>query len=687
MLSFEQKNDPIPTRKLSILLVTRIFLLTHFDPVLVREITTPALPSFLTSCLQLSEKMSHKSQKEGTGIFLTVLQCFLELIPLHPTSFRPFLSQIRAMILPLVAPTLSDFPPGGRLQVPADVVRQSARRLFVLMSVSAPKNGMAEERARSLKDVVALAHNTADRVFRSVHEDSIPSQRAQVHDIAARHRPNFPDPRPEALALPPLKHVEVGIERLEGLLQTVGSFLGTPSNAPFALSLGELMGLLQRVLSVLPPSQRQITRINQTVAPEECESLFARLPRVHIAAMHVCYLLFSRVTYDASAIFVPILSSVLGILLNQGAVPGIRQTSYVLITEILRLSGPSLTTEVSRELSACIRLCCHDLSPTAAVTQSRSKTQLTPAGARSDTDGLAGSVGDSFHTKYLSRGMYDARMIQDSAARLLEYALTRTPNNALTRLTLQRIHETAVLSKRKKLMLASVSCMQMSTNVGILPYISRTFPDDVEVERFRRPQMPLINTGYTPQQPEIPNDISQSDDPEDQRPSEPIESQAFYTPTLHIQNSHSWQNEEEKDGQGKNDAAQEPLGSHISKRRKVTHDPENRDAVIEDSPSDDRGEATDRFLESESNPKTYDLITKSAGSVGEDFQQADLRSLKSSDEDLGGTEFPGTAIAAAPKGNDDIKDLPHDDSESSEFEMPVLEMGSESEEVSDEAPD
>jgi pre-rRNA-processing protein RIX1 len=89
LLGFLNKPDPPSSKKLCIITLTRIFLLTREYPTLIREITTPSLPAFVQACLQIAN-----SKSVTPSLLETILQSFNELLPRHPTIFRSYLKQL-----------------------------------------------------------------------------------------------------------------------------------------------------------------------------------------------------------------------------------------------------------------------------------------------------------------------------------------------------------------------------------------------------------------------------------------------------------------------------------------------------------------------------------------------------------------------------------------------------------------
>src|SRR5262249_22923891 len=101
-------------------------MLVHPYQTLVREIATPNIPAFVTSCLALVKKSSSgDSLSAPFSVVETIFDAFSTLIPLYPTTFRPSSSQIKSAARPYLAPTQSD----DRV-VPGSLTR-AARRLVI----------------------------------------------------------------------------------------------------------------------------------------------------------------------------------------------------------------------------------------------------------------------------------------------------------------------------------------------------------------------------------------------------------------------------------------------------------------------------------------------------------------------------------------------------------------------------
>lgn len=121
-----------------IVTLTRIFHLTYQYPTLVREITTPHLPGFITAALNLVSALvklpsgSSRKAKPNTPFMETVLHAVLELVPRHPTIFRPFGPQLRSLLAEILGCSSPAYFPEPVIDV--------AEQLFASLHKCAPKD-------------------------------------------------------------------------------------------------------------------------------------------------------------------------------------------------------------------------------------------------------------------------------------------------------------------------------------------------------------------------------------------------------------------------------------------------------------------------------------------------------------------------------------------------------------------
>ena len=480
--------------------MTTIFLLTREHRSLVREITTPSLPGFITSCLSIA-----KSDIPGP-LVETVLLALVELIPHHPTSFRPFVDQIRSLILPLTASTPSsvsrskqDDDQDEQPTTTSVLLARSSRRLLVLLNVCAPKSTSSESWARSLHAVMEATHATADAVFRAVSEDwESSSTRPRAIRDHESYAAMVSDQTAGSLDLPSWRGIHAGIERLNGLLQTLQAFLATPTSMAVALPVGALLDLLNRVLSMLPPSRGRNTRTNPEISREEREGLWVGLPLIHASAMELLSLQMSRFGHAFAPASYLVFEEVLWVLENEHASSDVRRTTYELTSQILMLFGPSLPKTLSKPLSICIKLCCEDLLPSSEQTISRDAAPVATS-KKPSQNGSATINADSY-LKSLSNDPSTSKSptdVQAAAAILLPVLLTHLPPDFLSFSLRTRIDRTAILTQNKQAMLAGVSNPAMKRKGGkepssIMPVLARSFPECIEVEALIRPRMPVL---------------------------------------------------------------------------------------------------------------------------------------------------------------------------------------------------
>ena len=482
--------------------LTRIFLLTHEHQSLVREITTPSLPGFVTACLKLVEKpYSSTAAPEyyvQSPLLPVVLNALSELIVMHPTSFRPFVPQIQSLTHSLIAPTPSNLGNEYDPTSTSTSIAESARRLFVLLHVSGPKNTAGEEWARSLNSVIISAQRTADKVFRSFVEHRTSS--AEKYDVAS---PNLMedvinDQIPSPLVLPAWTGINAGIERLDGLVHTLQVFLATATVATVSLPVGNILATVDRIMSVLPPGSGRNPQVRAEIGRDEREGLWAGLPRLQISVIGVCSLMISRMGDSSAAIASTMLEQLLWTFESQYRIDDFRKAAYGLVSQILSTFGPSLPRTFAYPLSRCIRMCCEDLLPSVEPHLQDGQGSF-PDAKKPSNQTISLTNADSYLKSATDQGDLSstASHVQQEAERLLPSSLMNLPYEYLPFSLRCQIDRTAIITQNKKAMLASVMNPnsrrkgQKKTS-SILPLLARAHPESSEVEVLLRPRMPPI---------------------------------------------------------------------------------------------------------------------------------------------------------------------------------------------------
>ena len=462
------------------------------------------MPGFIAACLNLT-KSSCSPQPAPELIFQTpllpvVLHAFSELITLHPTLFRPFVSQIQSLTYLLIAPTSSNSEIGSDLTSAPASLSESARRLFVLLHVTGPKNTAAEEWARSLDSVIVTLQRTANKIFRSLIEDR--TFTVGNHDIAntnptedvVNDRSSIP------LALPAWMGIHAGIERLDGLLHLLQVFLATATAAAVTLPVGNILNLVDRILSLSPPGNGRNPRVRPEIGRDEREGLLVGLPGLQTSALCVCSLMISRMGQGSAAVTCTILEQLLWLFESQYANDSLRMVAYALTSQILSTSGLTLPKTYANSLSRCIRTCCEDLLPCTEF-QMQGGQALFPDTTKA-SNGLTLPANPDSYLKSANKRVdpsVTSAKVHQAARELLMLALTNLPNDFLPFSLRCQIDRTAIITNDKEIMLASVmnpiaKCRRQKQTSSILPFLARAHPEALPVEALLRPQMPPVQS-------------------------------------------------------------------------------------------------------------------------------------------------------------------------------------------------
>ncbi|EER37542.1 conserved hypothetical protein [Histoplasma capsulatum H143] len=458
LLGILGRSDPLSTKKLSLITLTRIFRLTYPYQTLVREITTPSLPTFITSCLNLVSVKPIDGQarqlKRINPLLDTVLRVFLELLPHHPTIFRPFSSQIHGLVLPLIAP----FGVSGSLS--RSGIRL-AQRLFITLHQCAPKNTGGEEWLKACRSTISSVHQTSDHLFRGVVEQW------ESVDTTLR-RPSRPknydhpvgDGHPDALGSPTWQ------------------------------------------VSVTSPSSDDasqcVTDLNPEVGREERESLWAELPRLHIAVLDLLRTIVERLGLGSIPIAQSCLEQTLWIFEAEHSSIHIRIAVYKVLNTLLPIIGPSIIKPGVTPLASIIRFACQDLLPSStskAVGDNQpinGKSAAKPNPTTSNVDSFLNiNHKANIDTEHPLPGLKSA------AADLLTSLLTFLPAEHTPTYLRTEIDRTAIITKNESIMMASVLNPVPATSNGfntpsIMPFLTRGFSELPGVESFLRPRMPVL---------------------------------------------------------------------------------------------------------------------------------------------------------------------------------------------------
>ena len=495
-----KRKNPLSTKGLCIITLTRIFLLIHSHQSLVREITTPALPSFVTSCHHLAQgaaNLSVQGMEYPSELRLISLQALCELIRLHSTRFRPFVGQLQKLTLSLIAYTPSDASPEYQTRTVSTSVADSARSLFVLLQVCGPKTTAANEWTQSLQSTLATAQRTADRVFRAIVEEWEPTIGNATFASTDSLHETVNDHKPEPLSLPGWTGIHAGTERLDGLLRTLQIFIATKTSVPVLFPISSIMDLVYRILSACQPSNSKDSRIRPEIGRDERDGLTVGLAQLHISAMNLLFVMVQRMGSAFAALVHPALEQIFRVFDDEEDVDEIRLAAYRVVAQILTKFGPLIPNSLAKSIARCLISACGDILPL----RNESAQGEEASSMNEQQPGLQASTlnADSYlKPRETHQSTFSAPTAVQAAAReLIPVALIRLPDGFLSEVVRIQIDKASIMTSYKDAMLASVmrtaanrQAQEMATS--ILPMLARAHTGDLGVETLLRPQLPLL---------------------------------------------------------------------------------------------------------------------------------------------------------------------------------------------------
>ena len=275
-----KRPDPSSTRSLIVVTLTRIFMLTWDYPTLVREITTPSLPSFITICCQ-----SLQSGKSTLNEQHIILEALATLLPKHPTIFRTHVVNINRLLEPLFAQPNAGEPANVTMQTHPASLKDAASRLNALLHQCEPKQGSAASWERAFITLVQSAHHLADRVLIGTDEDWQPTAHVTSDKTGLRKMYDRLDFSTHTSAL------YNDSQALQDCIDRLASLVTTPTNAAVSMPVGVLVDLVTRLFASTIASEFSAhgsagsVRHTQYVSKEERDAVASVLPDIHVRAM------------------------------------------------------------------------------------------------------------------------------------------------------------------------------------------------------------------------------------------------------------------------------------------------------------------------------------------------------------------------------------------------------------------
>lgn len=499
---------------MALITLTRIFLLTHGQPTLIREVTTPHLSPFITTCLHVITRHTQESTSKVVDYqspFLEiVLQCFIRLLPNHPASFRPFNTQIRRVLGSLLAPGPGVLQRGSELNptLPTQKISRLSRQLHALLPLCAPKNGATEEWKSYLRLILKHIDRTANIAFRAIRETQPQSNHVYAANNDMAEDPG--DSISDDLLLPGWQGLSAGIERISGLLSLLAAYLSTKGNFPYQIPIKPIHEMAERMLSITRPAATTSTSQeynNRQISREERDALYMMIPKVHIATIELISVIIHRSSLVSTSFSEDLLEQITWMIRRSTSTTRLRIAVYKIVEQIVQLIGPSMTIVKMASIDHILRLACKDLNP--------QFQKIKPA----KTNGTGQSIqhnADSFiaGSKTSNRKYIAPKLLRDQATQLLTTSTLRIPAVALAHVRLQ-LDGTAALLQDEKLHLASILNPQVGLkhqNTNMVPFLAAVGSQSPFMEALLHRRMAALVNQKTSQVPEADQSDSELED-------------------------------------------------------------------------------------------------------------------------------------------------------------------------------
>ncbi|KAI1928276.1 hypothetical protein LOZ65_002052 [Ophidiomyces ophidiicola] len=496
-----QKPDPVSMKKLSLITLTRIFQLTQQYPTLIREITTPALPAFLAACLNLISVKStpdgRRTLKKSNSLLIPVFESFSELIPRHPTIFRPFSAQIHSLLLPLIGSI------GSSTFVPEPYV-PLAQKLFVALHHCAPKNSSGEQWLIAFRSTIRSIHRTGDHLFRSVKEQwESTDAELRLSSNSRSHSQPLGDDGPDPLELGGWNGMQEGAGRVVSLVRLLSQFFTLCTHSSVAIPIGAVLDLTARLSSLSVPISETETEFhlaNREIGRDERETLFTELPKIYASTLHLIRTVVETLGVSSASVARHCLDQALRIFETSNKNKTVRKAAYRCVNVIIDAIGHTFTKNELSTVAQVIQLACKDLLPLHQTRSIDSKeirpnTKNTQISINADVFLGATSNSNALRLQPLS-----LRGVQHAAAQMLISVFTCVSPDLIPLSLRTELDQTAILGGHSKLMMASVlnpipPIGNKRGHASIVPFLARCSPCQLDVEGLLRPRMPVILTG------------------------------------------------------------------------------------------------------------------------------------------------------------------------------------------------
>lgn len=493
LLGILKKPDPPTTRSLVTIILTRIFILTWDHPSLVREITTPNLPTFVSLCLSNAENRKRFSSSE----IKNVLEAFTVLLPRHPTIFRNHQTAIRTLLIKILSSSSSGVAATAHY---TQAHKATVQRLLVLLHHCAPNQSAAEKWRETVQATISSAHVTCDTLFRSIVEDTSSGDALRQNNITTTTSTGeIGSDSQDGLGLHPWRGIFEGTERLLTLLGVLERHIDSSTASTVAIPVGSLVDLMARLFNVTIPTPNSSLSVkaNPQIPKDERDLLYTVLPEIHAAALTLVGIMVDQFGAALVAVVQPLLERITDIFDGEKTYTDIRTETYETLSKILGLIGPSLSKEDIAELTSIIKSCCDDLLPHELQRVSAKNTNINGVKPRE-----SGQIGDTTLPSSNLIASHPTKLtdLRHAAKSLLVILISKIDAAHMPRKLRVRMERTAIFLKDRETLVACVlnpakNASGTAAQTSLLPLLARLFRESNEVEALLRPRMPIVFSG------------------------------------------------------------------------------------------------------------------------------------------------------------------------------------------------
>jgi pre-rRNA-processing protein RIX1 len=179
----------------------------------------------------------------------------------------------------------------------------------------------------------------------------------------------------------------------------------------------------------------------------------------------------------------------------------VRSAVYALLRSLVPLNGPAMSKQSVASLASVVRSCCHDILPPTgdSTANSGSDPKAKSKGSQGTTANADAFLNPELQKSRQTQSVSPFLDLHQNASGLLQAFLVSVPAELVPPSTRAEIDRTIILTSDKDAMLASVlnpvpAIKGRGAGSSIIPFLVRTYGEQMEVEALVRPRMPVLMT-------------------------------------------------------------------------------------------------------------------------------------------------------------------------------------------------